>query len=41
MGESEFIFFAKQITEKVEDLNLDDVNYKLSTSSGTVYMIFS
>jgi uncharacterized protein with ParB-like and HNH nuclease domain len=29
-GESEFIFFAKQITEKIPDLNVEDVNYKLS-----------
>lgn len=32
-GESEFIFFGKQIIERVEDLNLDDANYKIDVES--------
>lgn len=40
-GESEFIFFAKQITEKIEDLNVEDVNYKINSNTrSSLYNFF-
>ncbi len=39
-GESEFIFFAKQITEKIHELDVEDVNYKIDNASRTKFYDF-